>query len=188
MTPEPASRPHRPAPGTHLSFRWRKWDGGVHWVHECVYLGSDEWGDWFGQPSGWRSFRPGRDIVVDHPNVTLLPPSGDYVVTCNAAAHQTFVYIDLAWDARWSEEGEPTGIDMDLDVVAPRAGDVYIDDEDEWAEHRVAYGYPLDIVRHLEALAVDLHRRVGAAEVPFDEATADRWLRVLDELGVSGAF
>ena len=45
-------------------FRWRKWDGGPHWVHDCVYLGSDRWGDWFGQLPGWDSTRPGRDYLV----------------------------------------------------------------------------------------------------------------------------
>ena len=37
--------PHRPAPGTPIVFRWRKWDGSPHWEHDGVYLGSDEWGD-----------------------------------------------------------------------------------------------------------------------------------------------
>jgi uncharacterized protein len=174
--------PARPAPGTRLSFRWRKWDGGVHWVHDCVYLGSDRWGDWFGQPTGWRSIRPGRDLAAEHPNVTLMPPSGDYAYTHNAAPHRTRVYIDLAWDVRWSGDGEPTGVDMDLDVVAHLDRGVYIDDRDEWDEHRVAYGYPLDVVAHLETLAVDLETRVTAGEAPFDAATADGWLAELAAL------
>ena len=72
---------------------------------------------------------------------------------------------------------------MDLDVVggptvprprrrAAQPGDVYIDDRDEWDEHRVAYGYPLDLVERLEALAVDLEGRVREGVAPFDDATA----------------
>ena len=38
----------RPAPGTPLVFRWRKWDGSPHWEHDCVFLGSDAHGDWVG--------------------------------------------------------------------------------------------------------------------------------------------
>ena len=175
--------PPRPLPGARLQFRWRKWDGSVHWVHECVYLGSDEWGDWFGQLAGWRSHRPGRDFLAEAPNVTLLPPGGDHVVTLNQAPPASYwVYIDLSWDARWEGE-EPTGIDMDLDVV--RALDergVFIDDRDEWDEHRVAYGYPREVVERLEALAVDLERRVSAREAPFDRATADKWLTRLEGL------
>lgn len=192
--------PARPAPGTRLVFRWRKWDGGVHWTHDCVYLGSDEWGDWFGQPVGWRSHRPGAEFVAQTPNVTLLPPGGDYAYTRNAAPARTRVYIDIAWDARW-DDGAPVGIDMDLDVVrrepeAPyvdregvlrQPGDVYIEDRDEWDERRVAYGYPLDLVARLEELALDLERRVAASAAPFDDETGERWLARLAALDVPRA-
>ncbi|WP_438354127.1 DUF402 domain-containing protein [Microbacterium sp. CJ88] len=175
-------RDPRPEPGTRLTFRWRKWDGATHWEHDCVYLGSDRFGYWFGQPVGWRSIRPGREFSAEHPNVTLLPPSGDYAYTHNAAPARTKVYIDLAWDVRWSDAGEPTGVDMDLDVVSHLDRGIYIDDRDEWDEHRVAYGYPLDIVAHLETLAVDLEKRVTVGEAPFDAATADGWLARLAAL------
>lgn len=62
----------RPAPGTPVTFRWRKWDGGVHWVHDCVSRGADEYGEWVGQPAGWRSVRPGRDFPAPVPNVPPL--------------------------------------------------------------------------------------------------------------------
>lgn len=172
----------RSAAGKRLSFRWRKWDGGVHWVHECVYLGADDHGDWFGQRAGWRSVRPGRDVLAPQDNVTLLPPSGDHALTMNAPPHRTRVYIDLAWDVRWSEDGEPSGIDMDLDVVDHAERGIYIDDVDEWEEHRVRYGYPREIVERLEARASDLERRVRAHEAPYDPSTALRWLAVLSDL------
>ncbi len=147
-------------------------------MHECVYLGADEWGDWLGQPPGWRSTRPGREFTAEAPNVTLMPPSGDYTLTVNRDhPRHVRVYIDIAWDVHWDEAGEPVGIDMDLDVV--RADDhrgLWIDDRDEWDEHRVHYGYPLDLVERLEALAVDLEARVRAGVAPFDDATADAWL------------
>jgi protein associated with RNAse G/E len=74
---------------------------------------------------------------------------------------------------------------MDLDVV--RALDergIWIDDRDEWDEHRVHYGYPTHVVERLEALAVDLERRVTVAEAPFDDRTADAWLERLAALGL----
>lgn len=176
---EPAA--DRPEPGTRLNFRWRKWDGGAHWVHDCIYLGSDQWGDWFGQLPGWGSSRPGRSFIADYENITLVPPSGDYAYTHNAPPHRTRVYIDLGWDVRW-RDGEPTGIDMDLDVVDRKDGGIYIDDRDEWDEHRVAYGYPADVVETLDALASSLEAQVRAHEAPFDEATGRRWLDRLAQL------
>ncbi|MFC8679982.1 DUF402 domain-containing protein [Microbacterium ureisolvens] len=172
-----ASAPaERPEPGAPLQFRWRKWDGGPHWVNDCIYLGRDRWGDWVGQPAGWRNVRPGLEFVADRPNVTLLPPSGDYTLTVHGSARRVRIYIDIAWDVHW-ENREPQGIDMDLDVVKAVDGrGLFIDDRDEWDDHRVAYGYPADIVEKLEALALDLERRVGAGTAPFDDATPDAWL------------
>jgi hypothetical protein len=183
--PSPGDSVLRPLAGTSVTFRWRKWDGAPHWVHENVYLGGDEWGDWVGQKDGWRSVRPGRDVVAEGPNVTLVPPGGAYACTINQTHPRIRIYIDLAWDVRWSETESDVieGIDMDLDVV--RALDergLYIDDRDEWDEHRLRYGYPADIVTLLEQLAVDLERRVGAFEAPFDDATAERWFARLAAL------
>ncbi|MFJ6653681.1 hypothetical protein ACIQLJ_12905 [Microbacterium sp. NPDC091313] len=171
-----------PAPGTRLVFRWRKWDGSPHWEHECVFLGSDEHGDWVGQVAGARSARPGREVIAPQPNVTLVPPSGEWAFTANAAPHPTRVYIDVAWDVRFDDAGEPTGVDMDLDVVDDARFGIWIDDRDEWDEHRVHYGYPLEIVARLEEVAVDLERRVSAHQAPFDDATIAHWLGVLAAL------
>lgn len=183
----------RPAPGTPLVFRWRKWDGGPHWEHECVFLGSDEHGDWVGQRDGWRSARPGVDTVSLGDNVTLVPPGGEYAATLNATHPRIAIYIDIAWDLRWDAATDadgiptPTGIDMDLDVVRARDGrGIWIDDRDEWDEHRVRYGYPREIVDRLEDVAVALEADVRAERAPYDGATAAHWLAVLDAVAPGG--
>lgn len=166
----------RPKPGTRLLFRWRKWDGSPHWEHECVYLGADEWGDWFGQLPGWHSRRPGATFDTDCDRVTLMPSTADYALTVHRAHPRIRVYVDLAWDVAWAE-GLPYGIDMDLDVVLSRdRPGAWIDDETEWDENRVRYGYPADVQRHLRALADVLVRRVDAGTPPFDVGTAGCWL------------
>lgn len=171
-----------PAPGARLLFRWRKWDGSPHWEHDCIYLGSDRWGDWVGQRDGWRSARPGVDTSSKGDSVTLIPPGGEYAATFNATHPRVAIYIDVAWDVRW-EGGTPVGIDMDLDVVRARDGrGIFIDDRDEWEEHRVRYGYPQGIVARLEEVALDLEREVTQESVPFDGPTAARWLAELDRL------
>ncbi len=171
-----------------MVFQWRKWDGSPHWCHECVYLGSDDWGDWVGQPVGWRSARPGAAFVAETPNVTLVPREPDHAVTVNRDHPRGMrVYIDLGWDVRWSDDPLlAVGIDMDLDVVRV-VGDrgTWVDDRDEWAEHRVLFGYPAAVVEHLEALALDLEERVRTRVPPFDDATADAWLDRLEELGLA---
>lgn len=173
----------RPAPGTRMTFRWRKWDGAPHWEHESVFLGSDDYGDWVGQRDGWRSARPGVEAPSHGASITLIPASGDYAATINDSHPRIRVYIDIAWDVRW-DAGEPVGIDMDLDVVRALDGrGVFIDDRDEWDEHRVRYGYPADIVQRLETVALDLEARVIAGAAPFDDQTAAHWFGVLRDLG-----
>ncbi len=182
---EASSAPDAPAPGTVTTFRWRKWDGGAHWVHECIYLGSDAWGHWFGQPIGWHSARPGREVVTGALSVMLMPREGDFALTVNAPPARTRIYIDLGWDVGWSTQtpGAASGIDMDLDVVKTTdERGIWIDDRDEWDEHRVQYGYPSEIVAHLEARALELESLVIAQTAPFDDATAQRWLTRLVEL------
>ena len=176
----------RPVPGSEMVFQWRKWDGSPHWRHECVYLGADEWGDWIGQPVGWRSARPGREFVSGNPNVTLVPAGRqDHAVTVNRAHPKGMrIYIDLGWDVRWSDDLLlATGIDMDLDVVRVEGErGTWVDDRDEWEDHSVRYGYPADVMTALEALALDLEERVRARVAPFDDATADVWLDRLEAL------
>lgn len=177
----------RPEPGTEIIFQWRKWDGSPHWRHECIYLGADEWGDWVGQRLGFRSERPGARFDADALNVTLIPASGDYTSTVNRNHPRGMrVYIDLGWDIRWSDHDPRLlrGIDMDLDVVrldAPRLAaqgpsGTWIDDRDEWAAHSAKFGYPADVMAHLEALALDLEQGVRAQHPPFDDAVPDHWL------------
>ena len=177
----------RPAVGSEMVFQWRKWDGSPHWRHECVYLGADEWGDWLGQPAGWRSARPGASFTAHGPNVTLIPATGDYALTVNRDHPKGMrIYIDIAWDIRWSDDPLlATGIDMDLDVVRVE-GDrgTWVDDRDEWAEHSIRYGYPAGVMTHLEALALDLEQRVREQHPPFDHAVPDIWLDRLETLAL----
>ena len=182
----------RPPLGTAMIVQWRKWDDSPHWRHESVSLGADEWGDWVGQPAGWHSARPGREFFAPGSNVTLIPHATDFALTVNRAhPKQVRIYIDLGWDVRWTDDPLlATGVDMDLDVVRVEGErGTWVDDRDEWAEHSIRYGYPADVMAHLEALALDLEERVRRRVAPFDDTTADAWLDRLEALGLerSGA-
>ena len=70
-------------------------------------------------------------------------------------------------------------VDLDLDVVLTRDGNLFVDDEDEFAEHQVALGYPPEVV----ALAEHWRDRVLAAVAAGDEPFASvghEWLRRAD--------
>ena len=56
--------------------------------------------------------------------------------------------------------------DANLDVIKKRDGTIFIDDEDEFAEHQVKYGYPADVIETARATCDWLVTAV-ADEEPF---------------------
>lgn len=139
-------------------------------------LGSDRWGDWIGQRRGAHSFRPGRDLLTDTANVSLIPAdASDWVATFYPDEHpdDIEVYIDLVYDVRWStvDRGHLLGIDMDLDVVRVRTIGAYIDDEDEFDDHAARWSYPVQLTAQLLHTAHELEHAVRDDAAPFNRST-----------------
>jgi predicted RNA-binding protein associated with RNAse of E/G family len=85
-------------------------------------------------------------------------------------------YVDIATPATWSEdEGEARAIDLDLDVIQGTTGRIWVDDEDEFADHRVSLGYPADVAERAVASCEAVLRAVTDHEPPYD-GTALGWL------------
>lgn len=176
----------RPAPGTPVRLRYTKFDGSPHWVTGSVYLGEDEHGAWLGQPTGTHSERPGAAYDAVHDTVVLVPEAG-WVASFNAwHAKGTRIYVDLTSTPRWTQEADgwsADAVDLDLDVLDSGIRPVpFIDDEDEFADHQVRYGYPAELVAQVRADADALLDQVTDHKAPFDGATADRWFAVLRAL------
>jgi protein associated with RNAse G/E len=72
-------------------------------------------------------------------------------------------------------------VDLDLDVIRLQTGDVVVDDEDEFAEHQVSYGYPPEIVALAETSRDIVHAAIVARRPPYDGSHL-RWQAVLDGL------
>jgi hypothetical protein len=56
-----------------------------------------------------------------------------------------------------------------------------VDDEDEFAEHQVAYGYPADVIDAARASCDEVLTAVRAGLPPYD-GTHRRWLAELDRI------
>lgn len=160
--------------GQPVRVEFTKWDGSPHWAYDGIYLGADDHGDWIGHRAGTLMARPGLRFVDTTTWLTLVPAAErPWLVTYNEPAHHLRIYIDLTTPTQWDGTTLRT-IDMDLDVVVPRDGrEPFIDDEDEFAEHRELFGYPQDVVAVTETAASDLLAAVIDGKPPFD-ATADR--------------
>ena len=76
-----------------------------------------------------------------------------------------------------------TAIDLDLDVVRELDGRVWVDDEDEFAEHQVLFAYPPEVVAAARASCDRLVALVGSAAPPYDADTRRAWFDLLARLG-----
>lgn len=172
----------RPTPGEAVRVVTTKWGDRPHWEFAGRYLGADDHGDWVGFPAGSRFARPGAEFVSPVDQVTVLPRNGaGWVATFHAPGGSVRVYVDITTPPVW--EGVVVSlVDLDLDVIERLDGTVVVDDEDEFAEHRVAFGYPADLVTSAQLACDRVRAEVAARRPPYDLATPARWLTVLTTL------
>lgn len=156
-----------------------KWDGTEHWSCSAIRLGRDEFGLWLGLRTGTRWSRPGADVTWDWPAVFLIPPA-PYVARFLDIAptgdrpDPTAVYVDVT-TVPVATDRVVTAVDLDLDVIRSRRGEVFVDDEDEFEDNRVKLGYPDELAATARATADDLVVQLTQHVEPFG-TTAESWL------------
>lgn len=178
-----ADRPDATTPvGSPVHLDFRKYDGSEHWQEHYRLLGVDEFGVWLGMAAGTTFARPGVSVEARSDTVRLLPPDGRWAACFNApdptGRLRIHIYVDITTPVQWSHDAEgfhARMVDVDLDVVERFSGELFIDDEDEFADHTVEFGYPADLVEATEAAARDVLAAVSERRAPFD-GTGDAWL------------
>ncbi len=163
-----------------------KWGDQPHWEFEATFLGSDGYGDWLGLPRGTSMSRPGATYLAPTDQVGLVPAPGPdadrgWLATFHDTGGPVRVYVDITTPPRW--DGRVLrAVDLDLDVICGNTGRVWVDDEDEFAEHRVSLGYPDEVTRAAMASCDRVQAAVEAGLAPFDGTAVD-WLTRLGGLG-----
>ncbi len=154
-----------------------KWGGRPHWEFPGVYLGADDHGDWVGFPAGTVMSRPGLEVRPTNDQVGLVPRTHGYLATFHAPGGIFKTYVDMTSVPTW-DGAVVRAVDLDLDVIEPLEGAAYVDDEDEFAEHQVAFGYPAEVVALAESSRDLVLGAVLGRTAPFD-GSAQPWLEVL---------
>jgi len=155
---------------------YRKYDGSLHWHLTMRRLGEDEHGVWLGLPTGGEMRKgDGPAVPIPQAHVLLIPPSAWWTASFNAPPCWTEIYCDFTTPPEWLSPDEVTAIDLDLDVIRRfKARKSQLLDADEFADHRVRFGYPDDVVEQARRSAKRLRRAVLADE-PFTTVYR-RWL------------
>ena len=108
--------------------------------------------------------------------VRLIPAEGWWMAMCLAEPDIRDMYCDVTTPAVWTGPAEITVVDLDIDLVRYRAdGRVEVEDEDEFAEHRVSLGYPDEIVEGALRAVTELREALSHGEEPFTDHCR-KWL------------
>ncbi len=148
-----------------------KWGDTPHWRIPATYLGSDEHGDWLGIPAGTLMTRPGAEAVAEVAQVGLVPGPGvdaerAWLATFHDVGGPVRVYVDMTTPPVW-DGTTVRAVDLDLDVIEDPDGRVWVDDEDEFALHRVQLGYPDEVVALAEASCRRVSELMETRAAPF---------------------
>lgn len=153
-------------PGDVVAVRFDKWAGRPHWEMDLRYLGADRFGHWLGSPAGLPMQRPGRRSWAPAELAMLVPAEGDFVASFNGLGVDDAIYVDIT-DRPVLSGAVMRAVDLDLDVVLRHDGQVYVDDEDEFEEHRVEYGYPDETVAAARASCSAVLAAIVAGQEPW---------------------
>ena len=169
--------------GDPVHVRMSKWGDRPHWEFDALWLGTDDLGHWVGTPAGTHHHRPGFAFDSDVDTVTLFPRERWWAATFHAPGIWCTTYVDMTTPPVL--EPGPSGnqvrcVDLDLDVIRGWTGRVWVDDEDEFAEHQVTYGYPPEVVASAEAARDEVWAAAHAGTGAFD-GRAQTWLGRLDQ-------
>ncbi len=131
--------------------------------------------------------RPGADIRSPVDQVGLVPPADapdterGWLATFHApGGPRVTLYIDITTPPIW-DGPVLRAVDLDLDVVRGLDGRVWIEDEDEFADHRVELGYPDEVASAAEKSCSRVHAAVLRADAPYD-GSHEPWLAAVARL------
>lgn len=84
-------------------------------------------------------------------------------------------FVDIVTPPSWVSENRYEMIDLDLDVAVRTDGTVEIQDEDEFTEHQVLYGYDQGMIEGALRATDEVVTALESRQEPFFDV-AETWL------------
>jgi hypothetical protein len=156
-----------------VQVRYGKWGGGRHYEFSMSWLAEDEHGVWLGAPAGTTIRRPGAEFPASTEWVTCFARAAGWTASFYPREqHDIAAYVDITTPPSWSRHEDGglavvSMVDLDLDVVLLVDGELMIDDEDEFDEHRHSLGYPAEIVTLAKSTTTAVFDAVASGAEPF---------------------
>lgn len=156
-------------PGDRLAVASTKYDGSLHYRYEFELVAADARRLIAYGPAGTacRSYRGDFPAPRAGLLVHLAGTDWNLEVMWDADGTPNKHYVNIALPSTW-DDGVLRFVDLDLDVIARADGTVLLDDADEFAEHRVRFGYPPAVVERAERAADEVLALARASRSPFD--------------------
>lgn len=158
----------------------RKWPAAPHYAHAGLVLGEDHHGLWLALPVGSPVYRGDELLFHGTSGGLMLVPPTDGWLAWFPEFGELELYVDVVSGTTRTETSVTT-VDLDLDVIRRRNGNVELIDVDEFETHRVELGYPDHLVHHAEKVATQVLAAVHAGEEPFAGAAARAWMTQLND-------
>ena len=159
-----------------MEYASEKWGAQPHYRGEVRFLGEDQHGRWWWGPKGRTIFRGDAELFVTKEDVLFLVPPGAWWNVAWWVGHaEVELYVNIG-TPMVDEPDRMVSTDLDLDVIRKVDGTVEVVDRDEWEEHQVRYGYPLDVIERVEAVTEEVRALVEQGAPPFDAATSAHWI------------
>ncbi len=148
----------------------------MHWQFDAQRLGEDEHGVWLFVAQGTTA-RRGEEAPLSIPyGFAMLVPLGEpWLVEFYWDHPKHPVYVNIGTHPVWHGD-RVSQIDLDLDVIRTPDGEVFVLDEDEFAEHQIRHHYPQHLITGARAATERAVELLTARAEPFAGA-ADPWLR-----------
>ncbi|HZD22773.1 MAG TPA: DUF402 domain-containing protein [Acidimicrobiia bacterium] len=152
-----------------------KWPDSPHWTFDANRLGEDQYGTWLHVPADTKVRRgPDGPFHFSSGFVGLVPATDWWVVEYYPDHPTLAIYVNVGTPPEL-DDGRLTQVDLDLDVIRRLDGTVEIIDVDEFDKHRVALGYPDELVDAARDAAERAKRMLQEGIEPFGDAP-ESWL------------